>query len=167
METVDRLQSEIVAVSVELENTSKLKIQQVINSSRFFYRLEGKSRRKLFLFSLKDPLQRRRLYFKKSITSIKVELLLVEKRAYYVVLRTRLPFFNRDKRQNLVATKMLKGKRDILTDFCETLISISKSRLSRKTLVSFSISTLNFVVRSLILILNSHSQTLKNLRNLN
>ena len=29
-----------------------------------------------------------------------------------------------------------------LADFCETLISISKSRLSRKTLISFSISTL-------------------------
>ena len=52
------------------------------------------------------------------------------------------------------------------TDFCETLISISKLRLSRKTLISFSISSLNFVVRTLILILNSHSQTLKNLRNL-
>ena len=51
-------------------------------------------------------------------------------------------------------------------DFCETLISISKLRLSRKTLISFSISTLNFVVRTLILILNSHSQTLKNLRHL-
>ena len=53
-----------------------------------------------------------------------------------------------------------------LADFCETLISISKSRLSRKTLISFSISTLNFVVRTLILNLNSHSQTLKNLRHL-
>ena len=73
---------------------------------RYFHKLGGKSRRKLFLFSLKDHLHRRRLYFEKSITSIIVELLLGEKRAYYVVLRTRLPFFNRDKRQNLVATKM-------------------------------------------------------------
>ena len=51
-------------------------------------------------------------------------------------------------------------------DFSETLISISKLRLSRKTLISFSISTLNFFVRTLILILNSHPQTLKNLRHL-
>ena len=49
-------------------------------------------------------------------------------------------------------------------DFCETLISFSKSRLSRKTLVSFSVSTLNFFKKILILILNSHSQTLKNMR---
>ena len=54
----------------------------------------------------------------------------------------------------------------VAADFCETLISISKSRVSRKTLVSFSISTFNFVVRTLILILNSHPQNLKNLRNL-
>ena len=40
-------------------------------------------------------------------------------------------------------------------DFCETLISFSKLRLSGKTLVSFSISTLNFFLRTLILILNS------------
>ena len=46
----------------------------------------------------------------------------------------------------------------------ETLISISKSRVSRKTLISFSISTLNFFLKTLILILNSHSQTLKNMR---
>ena len=51
-------------------------------------------------------------------------------------------------------------------DFREALISISKSSLSRKILISFSISTLNFVARTLILILNSHPQTLKNLRNL-
>ena len=50
------------------------------------------------------------------------------------------------------------------SDFCETLILISKSRLSRKTLVSFSISTLNFFIKTLILILNYHSQTLENLR---
>ena len=60
--------------------------------------------------------------------------------------------------------KNRKAKADEVTDFCETLISISKLRLSRKTVISFSISTLNFVVRTLILILNSHSQTLKNLR---
>ena len=39
--------------------------------------------------------------------------------------------------------------------FCETLISISKLRLSRKTLVSFLISTLKFCLRTLILILNN------------
>ena len=42
-------------------------------------------------------------------------------------------------------------------DFCETLISISKLRLSRQTLISFSISTLNFSLRTLILILNSQN----------
>ena len=52
------------------------------------------------------------------------------------------------------------------SDFCETLISISKLRLSRKTLVSFSISALNFVLRTLIVSLNFHSQTLKKLRHL-
>ena len=43
----------------------------------------------------------------------------------------------------------------MVPDFCETLISISKLRLSRKTLISFSISTLKFSLRTLILILNS------------
>ena len=42
-----------------------------------------------------------------------------------------------------------------MADFCETLISISKLRLSRRTVISFSISTLNFSLRTLILILNS------------
>ena len=42
-----------------------------------------------------------------------------------------------------------------MADFFETLISISKLRLSRKTLISFSISTLKFSLRTLILILNS------------
>ena len=47
------------------------------------------------------------------------------------------------------------------------LSSGSRNRDSqKKTLVSFLISTLNFTVRTLILILNSHPQTLKNLRNL-
>ena len=55
---------------------------------------------------------------------------------------------------NLFVTFWLK-ETNSKTDFCETLISISKSRLSRKTLVSFSISTLNFSLRTLILILNS------------
>ena len=41
------------------------------------------------------------------------------------------------------------------TDFCETLISVSKMRLSGKTLVSFSISTLNVFGKTLTLILNS------------
>ena len=41
--------------------------------------------------------------------------------------------------------------RDFIADFCETLISISKLRLSRETLVSFSFSILNFDVRNLIL----------------
>ena len=43
------------------------------------------------------------------------------------------------------------------SDFCETLILISKLRLSRQTLISFSISTLNFSLRTLILILNSQN----------
>ena len=35
-----------------------------------------------------------------------------------------------------------------IPDFCETHVLISKLRISRKTLVSFSISTLNLVLRS-------------------
>ena len=42
-----------------------------------------------------------------------------------------------------------------LTDFCETLISVSKMRLSGKTIVSLSISTLNVFGKTLTLILNS------------
>ena len=42
-----------------------------------------------------------------------------------------------------------------LADFCETLISVSKMRLSGKTLVSFLISTLNVFGKTLTLILNS------------
>ena len=59
-----------------------------------------------------------------------------------------------DNRKKVAGCTLEKSKVYILTpDFCETLISISKLRLSRKTLISFSISTLNFVVRTLILIL--------------
>ena len=57
------------------------------------------------------------------------------------------------------------SKIDLLTpiaDFCETLISISKLRLSRKTLVTVLISTLKFCLRTLILnsqkFSNSHSR---------
>ena len=43
-----------------------------------------------------------------------------------------------------------------IPDFCETHVLISKLRISRKTLVSFSISTLNLVLRSVSLILDLH-----------
>ena len=42
-----------------------------------------------------------------------------------------------------------------IADFCETLILVLKMRLSGKTLVSFSISTLNVFGKTLTLILNS------------
>ena len=51
-----------------------------------------------------------------------------------------------------------------VSDFCETLIWISKLRVSRKTIISFLILTLNFFVETLIL--NSNPQILKELRNL-
>ena len=43
-----------------------------------------------------------------------------------------------------------------IPDFCETHVLISKLRISRKTLVSFSILTLNLVLRSVSLILDLH-----------
>ena len=61
-------------------------------------------------------------------------------------------FFNKEDERYVTLLCMQPNQN---ADFCETLISISKLRLSRKTLISFSISTLKFSLRTLILILNS------------
>ena len=75
--------------------------------------------------------------------------------------RLNLPISN-----GSIALEKLQHSKQQMSDFCETLISISKLRLSRKTLFSFPIPTLNSSMKSHSLDFEVNKSTTKGTRGL-